>query len=288
MELTVEAQRMLSILPPYLGGAIDARAVIGALSNEVARLDAAAEVLRANYFPATADAYLRVWESLLGLAIAPLDKTLAQRRNGVLSFMQSITSSGSGLDWQANLSRLIGTGWAYKEHIPGDPGSPAPFTLLVTIPFLPAIGVPAGLSATQHTSGGTLPADDYYYVVTAINSYGETTRSLQVTATTTGATSRVTLSWGAVTDATGYVIYRGLVSGGPWFRLATVLAAVTYDDVGGAVSSAQPPTVNSTASPQARDAERLARQITPAHLDLTFGYGVGFIVGVSRVGEEPL
>lgn len=288
MELTDSALRMLDEMPPYLGGAIDAQAVIGALSNEVGRFEAAAEVLRANFYPQTADDYLKVWESLLGLAIAPLDKTLAQRRNAVLSFMQSITSSGSGLDWQANLTRLIGTGWTYAEHDPGNPGSPDPYVVVVQIPFTTAIAVPTGLSATQHTTGGTLAADDYYYVVTAINSYGETTHSTQATATTTGTTSRVSLSWSAVTDATGYVIYRGLVSGGPWYRLATVLGTTSYDDVGGAVVTAQPPTVNSTASPQARDAERLARQITPAHLDLIFGYGVGFIVGVSRVGEEPL
>lgn len=38
----------------------------------------------------------------------------------------------------------------------------------------------------------------------------------------------------------------------------------------------------------ATDAERLAREVTPAHIDLIFGYGKGFIAGVSVVGQEPL
>lgn len=286
MALSGTGQRLLELVPPYLAKSTDAQQVIDVLARECDRVEAASGVLVANYFPQQGNEYLKVWEALLGLSIEPPDKTLAQRQTTVLAYLQSLKSSGSGLDWEANLTRLIGTGWSYTEDY-------APWTLRITIPFGSVIATPAAPTATPATTGGTLPAGGHRYVVTAINSYGETTASPNTLATTTGATGRVSLSWTAITGATGYRIYRAATNagaGGPYMLLTTVLgqATTTYSDTGLATSASQPPTVNSTSSPQAYEAEALARVITPAHLDLVFGYGVGFIVGVSQVGEEPI
>lgn len=286
--ITEKALALIEDLPPFLVDSYDIRAVLAALSNEIDRIDAAIEEIRDNFYPQRGEKYLKAWESLLGVAIEPPDKTLAQRRVSVLAILQSLKTSGSGLSWEAALSQLIGTSWSYAEHDPAVPTSPPAHTLKFTIPFGSPLSVPTGLAKSSFTTGGTLAAATYYYVVTAINSYGETTPSTELAVTNTGSTSRNVLTWNAVTDATGYRIYRGTTSG-VWRLLATNLTATaTYNDTGIATGTQQPPTVNSTSSPQAYEAERLARQITPAHLDLVFGYGAGFIVGVSQVGEEPI
>jgi hypothetical protein len=75
---------------------------------------------------------------------------------------------------------------------------------------------PTALSVVSNsTSGGHLAAGTYYWVVTAIVPNGETLKSNEVTAVTTGATSAVALNWTAPPGggATGYNVYRGTAPG---------------------------------------------------------------------------
>ncbi|MBI5756050.1 MAG: hypothetical protein HZA12_03915, partial [Nitrospirae bacterium] len=71
-------------------------------------------------------------------------------------------------------------------------------------------------SATTSSTGGSLPRNTYYYVLTAVDTSGfETIPGPQMTITvwdTTG-TASVTLSWSAVSEASGYRIYRTTTSG---------------------------------------------------------------------------
>ncbi len=71
---------------------------------------------------------------------------------------------------------------------------------------------PASLS--QSSVGGTLAANTYYYQVTALTNYGETTPSpsTPISITTTGSTSENTLSWNPVVGAVSYNVYRGVGS----------------------------------------------------------------------------
>src|SRR4051794_4788354 len=85
------------------------------------------------------------------------------------------------------------------------PSAPAPTTRLA---------VPSGVSAVASTSGGSLTAATYFYVVTARNAVGETTGSTEVSAVITGTTGSVALSWTAVAGATSYRIYRGTSASG--------------------------------------------------------------------------
>jgi peptidoglycan/xylan/chitin deacetylase (PgdA/CDA1 family) len=62
---------------------------------------------------------------------------------------------------------------------------------------------PTLTSATSSTSGGTLADGSYYYVITAVNSRGETLASTERSATTSGTSGSVALSWPAVSGATG-------------------------------------------------------------------------------------
>ena len=98
----------------------------------------------------------------------------------------------------------------------------------------------SGLTATGYTTGGTLAADDYYYVITATDKYGETQASVQKTATVaSGTTGRVELTWTALTGATGYRIYRSTTSGGftseSYYDIASG-ATTSYTDTGAAAS----------------------------------------------------
>jgi len=67
---------------------------------------------------------------------------------------------------------------------------------------------PGTLVATPATTGGTLPAADYSYDVTAIAPDGESV-SAGADATTTGTTGKVTLTWTHPAGETGgYKVYR--------------------------------------------------------------------------------
>lgn len=108
------------------------------------------------------------------------------------------------------------------------------------------LAAPVQSSLATATSGGTLAAGTYYYVVTALNANGETVASNEKNIVTTGATSTVTVSWSAVTGATGYNIYRSNATGTETF-LISVGAVVTYTDTGsGTPTSVLPPANNTT------------------------------------------
>lgn len=102
---------------------------------------------------------------------------------------------------------------------------------------------PALNTPTTATAGGTLGAGTYFYVVTALNALGETLKSNEVSVATTGTTSKNTLTWGTVTGATGYKVYRSTATGTEKL-LATVGNVSTYADTGSAVGTVVPPTTS--------------------------------------------
>jgi hypothetical protein len=100
-------------------------------------------------------------------------------------------------------------------------------------------------------SGGTITAGTYRYVVTAINANGETTASNEQTIVTTGSTSTVTVTWAAVTGATGYKLYKTAAGGATGTELLYKTVAIVTSDIDtapGAPSGAFP-TVNTAANP---------------------------------------
>lgn len=111
-----------------------------------------------------------------------------------------------------------------------------------------ALSAPVQAALATAATGGTLAAGTYNYVVTAINAQGETIASNERSIVTTGATSTATVSWAAVTGATGYRIYRRGATGGygATSRVASVGAVTSYADTGAALTAGTPPTVNGT------------------------------------------
>lgn len=112
----------------------------------------------------------------------------------------------------------------------------------------PAASAPTANTPSTSTSGGTLGAGTYRYKITALKNGGETTGSNEVSKITTGATSTVTVTWSAVSGATGYKVYQTPGVSGTELLLTTVGAVTTYTDTG-ALTPALPtvPTVNTTA-----------------------------------------
>ncbi len=102
----------------------------------------------------------------------------------------------------------------------------------------------ASPTTTSYTNTGLTNGTTYRYVVRARSTTLESADSLAVSATPTAAmlapptnvsatagSGSVALSWGAVTGATGYRVYRGTTSGGPYSLLASTTSR-TYSNTG--------------------------------------------------------
>lgn len=138
--------------------------------------------------------------------------------------------------------------------------TPAQVSLLAGLPTTPGnvtpadhadVSVPAALSAPVQsvpttTSGGSLAAGTYYYVITALNAEGETTASNEKSIAV-AVNGEVLLSWAAVTGATGYRVYRGTGAGAENVYYAPG-NQTTYTDTGAVSSAGSPPAFNSTST----------------------------------------
>ncbi len=115
------------------------------------------------------------------------------------------------------------------------------------------ISKPWNLVATRGAAGdGGIweQTGQYFWVITAYNATGETIASFEATVNVDVTTKRVTLTWTQVTGASGYKVYRSMVSGSyvtPCL-VATVAGGATtnYIDGGGSLSAGAPPAVNTT------------------------------------------
>lgn len=110
----------------------------------------------------------------------------------------------------------------------------------------PTLGTPGLVAA------GTLAdATPFYYKVSATNANGESLPSPEVTKTTASPSLEITLAWTAIPGATGYLVYRSLVSGSyvgsHLLAIITSGATVTYADTGAASLVAGSPLGGSTA-----------------------------------------
>ncbi len=116
----------------------------------------------------------------------------------------------------------------------------------VDLTFASAIPAPASPSAVGSSTGGTLGAATYYYKVVALVGGGQGVASAEAaTSALTGSTNSVTVTWSAVTGATGYQIYRGTATGAENLYY-TVGAVTSFVDTGASGSVAgTPPTATS-------------------------------------------
>lgn len=111
--------------------------------------------------------------------------------------------------------------------------------IFINVTAISVVAAPTLNAPSTATTGGTLAAATYYYKVSAITPNGETAGSNEVSQITTGTTSTVTLTWNAVSGATGYRIYRGTAAGTENVYYS-VGAVTTYTDTGAASTAGSP------------------------------------------------
>ena len=153
--LTDLGLQMLAEMPPVLRGSYDYQACVHALSREIALLETSIEQVRSQFNPATADVLLGAWETQTRLPVGGLGQTLEQRQAAVLVALRQTLGSGMGSEWEQRVEDLTGSPPVYEEHIPGDPTSPPPNTLRITLPFAPtaAAAAPAPAVTTEIIDG---------------------------------------------------------------------------------------------------------------------------------------
>jgi uncharacterized phage protein gp47/JayE len=196
---------------------------------ECARLwDAMTETIAAA-FPSTAwGDYLDEHGTTFGLTRNPATSAV-----GSLTFLASAPTLIAAGTQASAVAPLTGDVQSYQTTASGTSSASLP--------------KPTGVAVVGATTGGTLAAGTRYYHVTALNAFGETTGSADVSVVNTGTTSRNTITWNAVSGATSYNVYVTQTAQSTGQLLASV-TALTYADTG-AVSpntTVIEPTTNTT------------------------------------------
>lgn len=115
-----------------------------------------------------------------------------------------------------------------------------------------AVSAPSGLTTATATTGGSLAAATYYVKVTARAGGGESVVSGEVSQTTTGSTSTVTVTVGTEpAGALGYNLYVGTSTGTETFQ--TSFVGNSYVLTSYTAGSISPPSADSTANANAYD-----------------------------------
>ena len=112
----------------------------------------------------------------------------------------------------------------------------------------PYTAVATGLTGTSHADTGLTNGTTYYYVVSAVNSAGESANSPEASATPvapvqvapsaptnltgTAGNTTASLSWSASSGATSYTVKRSTTNGGPYTAVATGLTGTSHADTG--------------------------------------------------------
>jgi uncharacterized protein YmfQ (DUF2313 family) len=139
---TARSERIFSFLPDYFREDPNAQAVVEGVSAELDRLESFLTAVQAGFFPDNADdtySMLSLWESIVGLPVAPAGVGLAQRANRVTAYRRRKLASGA--DWEAAITEALGsTSWTYDEvsggitiNIPADVGGWSSGTILTLV-----------------------------------------------------------------------------------------------------------------------------------------------------------
>jgi fibronectin type 3 domain-containing protein len=151
--------------------------------------------------------------------------TFAETPSGLAATV--VSSSAIDLSWNATAGA---TGYDVKRST----SAGGPFDTIAS-----------GVTTTAFSDSGLNAATTYHYVVSATNAAGASPDSASVNATTlplppatpsglaaTPGIAQVSLTWSAVSGATGYTVKRATVSGGPYTVVASDLASPSFTDTG--------------------------------------------------------
>jgi fibronectin type 3 domain-containing protein len=172
----------------------------------------------------------------------------------------------------------------------------------------------AALTSANYTDSAAVNGTTYYYVVSAVNSAGESANSIPSSATpsapipspsiptglaATAGNAQVSLTWSATTGATSYHVKRSINSGGPYTQIAAPTASnftdtttangTTYYYVVSAVNSvgesANSEQASATPTAPSRPDVTITIDPTKTHAISPYIYGLNFYSGVT--GAPP-
>lgn len=109
----------------------------------------------------------------------------------------------------------------------------------------PYTAIASGIVSTSYSNTGLVNGTPYFYVISAVNSGGESGDSAQAGATplptvpaaptglvATAGNTQVSLVWSASAGATSYTVKRATVSGGPYTVIASGIVSTSYANTG--------------------------------------------------------
>jgi fibronectin type 3 domain-containing protein len=132
-----------------------------------------------------------------------------------LNFTATALPPSVSLSWTASVSTNVMGYNMYRATVSG-----GPYTLMNN----------ALIPGTSYADNTVVAGQTYYYVTTAVDSSNnQSAYSNEAVAAVAGAPHRVSLSWTGSTspNISGYHVYRGTVSGGPYALTSTALVSGT-------------------------------------------------------------
>jgi hypothetical protein len=188
--------------------------------------------------PGNTYSVMGVWTAASGASDATLNLVWLDSSGSSISQDSSLTlaPSSSGIQFYAS-------GVAPSNAVSARP------QLYVNDILTAQLAAPGSPAVATSTTGGSIAASvTRYYVATAVDSYGETVGSTEVSIATdsTTATNSNTFTWAAVTGAATYNVYVGTSSGSET-QQASGLTSVTYTDSAATLATGKAvPTTNTT------------------------------------------
>lgn len=190
------------------------------------------------------DAHSSVWPSTVWMHLFVSDPTQGGIELLSVGGYAPVGVANTSANWPpaANGTKTNGAAITFPVST-GAWSGPADFWWLTDVQA--GLGVPATPTVTPTGATGTT---SWYYVITALNSEGETTASgVGVTnsgVATLSATDYNALSWAATSGAASYNVYQSTDNIN--FYLLANSTTNSYNDVGDAVGTQTPPTSNTT------------------------------------------
>lgn len=200
----------------------------------------------------TALEIVRLWDALASETIAAAFVTTAwgeylDSHGSTFNLTRNPAIAATGVElFIGDAGVLVPTG-TQVSALPSDPSLDAiTFTTTNSGTTSAQLGPPSGVTVTPSGSGGSLTPNTYYYHVTTYTGYGETPGSPDQAGVITTGTGSNAITWGAVTGAVGYRIYRSIVANSLGNLIAD-LPGLAYTDTGAVSPGAQEPTANQSA-----------------------------------------